>query len=114
MSTMVAYCGLICTECPAYLATQKDDDSARRKVAKEWSEMFKVDLKPESINCDGCLASTGTLFGYCADCEIRKCGVEKKVENCAHCGEYACERLTKWFQEVPAAKTTLEKIRKGL
>ena len=39
---MTAYCGLNCTECPTYLATQKDDDKLRDKVAKQWSKQFKV------------------------------------------------------------------------
>ncbi|MCK4356498.1 DUF3795 domain-containing protein [Candidatus Bipolaricaulota bacterium] len=25
MEKMIAYCGLICTNCPAYIATQKND-----------------------------------------------------------------------------------------
>jgi hypothetical protein len=114
MSRMVAYCGIVCTECPAYIATQKDDDSERRKVAKQWSDMFEVEIRPESINCDGCLTSGGRLIDYCATCEIRKCGVEKDVENCAHCDDYVCERLGKWFQDVPDAKATLDEIKKSL
>jgi hypothetical protein len=31
---MISFCGLTCTECPAFLATQKDDDQEREKVAK--------------------------------------------------------------------------------
>ncbi|MCK4571680.1 DUF3795 domain-containing protein, partial [candidate division WOR-3 bacterium] len=37
MDKMIAYCGIICTECPAFLATQKDDDEERKKVAEMWS-----------------------------------------------------------------------------
>jgi hypothetical protein len=33
METMIAYCGIICSECPVYLATQADDDKAREDVA---------------------------------------------------------------------------------
>jgi len=36
MKKMIAYCGLICTECPGYIATQKDSDEEREKVAKLW------------------------------------------------------------------------------
>ncbi len=114
MERMVAFCGIVCSECPGYIATQKDDDEERRKVAEEWSKMFDVDIKPETVNCDGCLASTGKLIEFCRICEIRKCGLEKKVENCAHCEEYACEELSKWFEKVPDAKKTLDEIRKNL
>ena len=34
MDKIIAYCGLICTECPAFLATQADDDSQRVQVAE--------------------------------------------------------------------------------
>jgi len=114
MDRMVAFCGIVCTKCPAYIATQRDDDRERRKVAEQWSKTFNADITPESINCDGCLSSDGTIFNYCAVCEIRTCGMDKDVENCAHCEEYACEKLSKWFKEVPQAKRTLDGIRKDL
>jgi len=34
---MLAYCGLVCTDCNAYIAKQNDDDELRRKTAEEWS-----------------------------------------------------------------------------
>ena len=40
-NNMIAFCGLICTDCPAYLATQADDDSARKKVAEQWREAYQ-------------------------------------------------------------------------
>ena len=114
MDKMVAYCGIVCSECPGYIATQKDDDEERRKVAEAWSKEFSAEIKPESINCDGCLATTGRLIDYCASCEIRKCAQERTVENCAHCGDYACDRLDKWFRDVPSAKKVLDEIAHGL
>ncbi|GAF97750.1 unnamed protein product, partial [marine sediment metagenome] len=36
MEKMIAYCGLTCTRCPAFLATQQDDDSQRAQVAEMW------------------------------------------------------------------------------
>ncbi len=55
MDKMIAFCGIVCTECPAFLATQKDDHNERMKVAELWSKEFKAEIKPEDINCDGCL-----------------------------------------------------------
>ncbi|HEC96016.1 MAG TPA: DUF3795 domain-containing protein, partial [Euryarchaeota archaeon] len=54
MEKIIGFCGLICSECPAYLATQKDDDNERRKVAETWSKEFNANMKPEDINYDGC------------------------------------------------------------
>jgi hypothetical protein len=114
MDKMIAFCGITCTACPAFLATQKDDDSERKKVADLWSKQFNAEIKPEDINCDGCLSESGQLFGHCEVCEIRKCGQEKRVTNCAHCADYACEKLNNFIDQVPDAKTTLEEIRKNL
>ncbi len=33
MKKMIGFCGINCSECPAFLATQNDDDIERKKVA---------------------------------------------------------------------------------
>ncbi|MQY58729.1 MAG: DUF3795 domain-containing protein [Clostridia bacterium] len=114
MDKMIAFCGIVCTECPAFLATQKDDHNERMKVAELWSKEFKAEIKPEDINCDGCLSENGRLFGHCKVCEIRKCAQEKGIKNCAYCDDYACEKLSKFFGMASDAKATLEEIRKSL
>jgi len=77
LEKIVAYCGLDCHECGAFLATKENDDQKRAEVAQEWSRLFKAEVKPEDINCDGCQSIGGCLFNYCKVCEIRKCGKEK-------------------------------------
>ena len=114
MDKMIGYCGITCSECPAMMATAKDDDGERARVAQMWSEQFKVDLKPEDINCNGCLSTVEPLFSHCQVCEIRKCGKDKAVVNCAHCDDYACEKITEFFKMAPDAKTTLDGIKGGL
>ena len=71
---MIAFFGLDCHECGAFLATQENDDQKRAKVAQEWFKRFKVEVKPEDINCDGCQSIGGLVFNYCKVREIRKCG----------------------------------------
>jgi len=114
MEKMIAYCGIICSECPTLLATQKDDDEARKQVVEMWSKQFKFDLKTEDINCDGCLTDSARIFGYCKACEIRNCCRDRDLENCAYCGDYACEKLNMVFNMAPYAKKSLEKIRANL
>lgn len=114
MEEIIAYCGIVCSGCPAYIATQNDDDAKRRETAEIWSKNYNHDLKPEDINCDGCLTTTGRVIGYCNVCEVRKCGMERGVANCAYCEDYACDKLEKFFQMVPENKTTLDEIRKEL
>ena len=114
MEKMIAYCGLNCTECQAFIATQNDDDEKRKETAETWSKQFNQDIKPEDINCDGCTTETGRLIGFGNFCEIRKCAQEKSLENCAYCNDYGCQKLEKFFEMVPMAKDSLEEIRKGL
>ncbi|MDD5014196.1 MAG: DUF3795 domain-containing protein [Atribacterota bacterium] len=114
MDKIIAFCGLSRSGCPAFIATQKDNNKEREKTAKAWYKITKCDIKPEDINCDGCLEESGRLFNYCKVCEIRKCEQEKKVKNCAYCDDYACEKLIKFFDMYPEAKTVLVEIRKNL
>jgi len=114
MEKIVAFCGLTCTDCKAFMATQENDDAKRREVAEAWSKAFGHEIKPEEINCDGCLTRDGRHINYCSVCEIRKCGMEKGVENCAYCIDYDCEKLAKFFEQSSEAKKTLEEIRQQL
>jgi len=41
MNKMIAFCGLTCTECPAFIATRKDDDGERKKVAEFFAKSVK-------------------------------------------------------------------------
>jgi len=114
MDKMIAFCGLDCAQCPAFIAYKNDDNELRAKTAKEWSKQFGFEFTSDHINCVGCLEAEGPHAGYCGICEIRKCALEKGVANCAHCSDYACETLAKFLERVPAAKATLDEIRKGL
>lgn len=114
MTAMIAYCGLDCSQCPTYLATRNNNYEEKVKVAQEWSQLYKSDLKPEDINCDGCTQNTGNVFGHCRVCTLRSCGQDKQVVTCAHCAGYPCQELTSFTDVVPHAKLALEKIRKNL
>jgi hypothetical protein len=110
----IAYCGLICTDCAAYIATQNDDDDMRKETAATWSKEYNVDIKPEDINCDGCIIGTDRVVGHAHVCTVRKCGQEKGVINCAYCEDYICDELGKYFEMAQVMKANLEEIRKGL
>jgi hypothetical protein len=38
----------------------------------------------------------------------------KGLKNCAYCDDYVCEKLTRFFEMAPEAKTTLAEIKKNL
>ncbi|UCF79870.1 MAG: DUF3795 domain-containing protein [Candidatus Eiseniibacteriota bacterium] len=111
---MIGVCGLTCTECPAFLATQKNDDKERARVAEMWNKEFKANLKAEDINCTGCQSTGDNVFSHTKVCEIRKCGREQAVVTCGHCGDYGCDKITEFFKMAPDAKMTLDNIRKDL
>lgn len=109
---IVGACGIVCSGCPAYIATQTNDDALRARTAAEWSAMYHADIKPENINCDGCPSAGPRLFAHCLECEIRKCAHGRKLVTCASCSEYACRKLQEFFAMVPQAKETLDGMRK--
>ncbi len=115
MERMIAFCGLVCTECEGYLATQANDEEWKERLAARGREEYgDPTITAAGVTCDGCLAFSGQLGGYCLKCEIRACGVERGVENCGACADYeTCARIAGFIQMVPAVKTTLDSVRAG-
>jgi hypothetical protein len=110
MVKMTAYCGLACTDCDAYKATQNNDDKLRQVMAEKWSKEYNNPFKAEDINCDGCTAE-GRHIGYCSLCKIRTCAQGKKVKNCGWCTDYPCDGLNEFFKMAPQAKKTLDTVK---
>lgn len=111
---IIAYCGLLCNKCEAYIATKEKNDVKKEALAQEWSsDDYK--LKKEDINCYGCTKdNSGPIFKFCEECEIRKCGIEKDIDNCGICDKYPCNMLEKPFEMSPDNKDRLDDINNGL
>jgi len=114
MPKMIACCGLVCSNCPTFLATQNDDDLARANTAALYAEKFGLDLKPEDINCDGCLTTGGRQIGYCKVCGIRQCCTQRGLTNCALCPDQPCERLVSFHQFSPDAKASFDSLKREI
>jgi len=84
MEKLIAYCGLDCAQCGAYLAHKNNDQALREKTAAEWKVAHNFDFTPEMINCSGC-KGTGVLIGHCQECEMRKCAIAKGLVICGAC-----------------------------
>lgn len=111
MENMMAYCGLLCSDCNAYKATVSNDDELRKATAEEWGKMFSADIKPESINCLGC-KSMEVRFSHCDVCQIRACGSEKKLGHCGECSQFGdCGMLEEILKHVPEARERLVKLK---
>lgn len=93
MNRYIAYCGLNCETCDTRLATIRDDDALREKVATLWSELNGVEITAEMINCEGCRLD-GVKTPYCDSlCPIRQCAVSKNTESCGSCSDVkTCEK----------------------
>ncbi len=110
MERMIATCGLICTECEAYIVAQSGDVAAQEALLKKWVEEYHAEgMTINTMLCDGCKANTGRACGHCAECEIRACGEAKGVANCGVCAEYhSCEKIAGFMKEVPKVKEVLD------
>lgn len=85
MRNMIAYCGLDCEKCDAYLATINNDQVLREKTARLWAELNNAPILPEHINCEGCRVD-GIKTVYCDNlCSIRQCALKKGVTTCGGC-----------------------------
>ena len=109
MNTMIAYCGLDCETCDAYLATLHDDQALREKTAKLWTELNQVQILPEQICCEGCRAD-GRKTVYCESlCGIRRCALKKGVTTCGDCPEMeSCPTVGAVLRNNPEARRNLK------
>jgi hypothetical protein len=118
MTGPAAHCGLICRTCPIYTATRQENKEEqikmRAEIARQCREHYGMNYTPEDItDCDGCRSEGGRRFTPSNRCQIRKCAKQKGIETCAHCSDYACERLEQVFVTDPAARARLDEMRKA-
>ena len=109
MKRMIAFCGLDCEMCNAYIATKNDDQALREKTAQWWGELNNAPILPEHINCEGCRVD-GVKTIYCDSlCAIRQCALKKGVETCGHCAEMErCQTLGAVIANNPEAMKNLK------
>ncbi|MFW9769066.1 MAG: DUF3795 domain-containing protein [Candidatus Thorarchaeota archaeon] len=115
-SRIVAPCGIVCTDCPAYLATQSNDLEKLQDIAERWSsenQQYGV----EDIVCDGC--PSDRVHTFCAECKARDCAMQKGHPVCSVCSIYPCDKLNEvWISftdtSVDDCRATLEQERDRL
>ena len=109
MENMIAYCGLNCEKCDAYLATIHDDQALREKTAKLWAELNQAPILPEHINCEGCRVD-GLKTVFCENlCDIRQCAQKKGMKTCGCCPEMeTCRLIGKMISDQPEVLENLK------
>lgn len=89
MEQIISKCGYRCDLCPAYETNMKSD-ADKQRMSDAWAKYCGFQVPAEQIkSCPGCLAG-----GADPTCTVRPCAIEKDIENCAHCGQFGCEKLT--------------------
>ncbi|MBU3949058.1 MAG: DUF3795 domain-containing protein, partial [Proteobacteria bacterium] len=109
-NSMIAYCGIDCSKCPSYLATQSGKHQELEKVAKSLEKVYRTEVKPEYVICDGC-RSEGRLSYFCRNkCKMRKCCTDKGFHSCIECFDFPCKELEFELNNAPEAKNNLKKL----
>ena len=110
MDDLIAYCGLNCAACDAYLATLHNDQALRERTAKLWAELNNAPILPEHINCQGC-RTEGVKTVFCDHlCGIRQCALKRGAATCGSCPELeTCPTVGAILSNRPEA---LEKLKK--
>ena len=109
MTELIAFCGLDCAQCPAWRGLARTREEERAKLAEEWSTETHP-LIAKDLDCEGCVGPDDQLVSFCRACDIRRCGTERNVLNCASCADYPCGKLERTPEE---AKSKLAEIRAG-
>ena len=86
LSTLISYCGDVCSECPRYIATQNNDVHELENLARLWFRLGLRDriVSAEEMKCTGCNKE-------------KECGYQ--INNCpnhtgnAHCSGFPCEKM---------------------
>ncbi len=114
MKNTLAFCGLDCTTCPAFIAKATNNDALRQETAQNWAKLG-YHVRPEEINCDGC-HSDGILLPTCQNCTVRNCGRENSLNSCAECKDYPCQDLQRLWSTLhaPQAKIRLDSLKKKI
>lgn len=109
MKNRIAYCGLDCERCDAYIATINDDQDLREKTAKQWGELNNAPILPEHINCHGC-REDGVKTVFCDSlCGIRQCALKKSVTTCGDCTDMEkCRTVSEIIANNPEALKNLK------
>lgn len=94
INILISICGLDCEKCEARIATINNDDKLRREVALKWSDLNRVKITKDMINCLGCRMN-GVKTPFCDKyCPIRKCALLKKMKTFKDCNKAeTCDKL---------------------
>lgn len=84
-------CWYRCDICQANKKNIREKDQTSL-LSDKWHEYYGFRIPGDQIYCDGCLSSdTPQLIDK--NCPVRPCVLGRKIENCAYCAEFICDKL---------------------
>ena len=108
---MIAYCGIDCLKCQSYIATRSGSSDALAKVARNLEKIYRAEVKPEYVICDGCKTDKRHSFFCSNKCKMRQCCLNKNFTSCIECSDYPCKELEFELNNTPEARENLEKMK---
>ena len=109
MDTIMSACGVVCSDCAAYVAASKGT-AFRKEAAEAWNRIYGFQTPPEKMSCGGCLSSDDKVFHTSVTCAARRCCLSKGFSSCAECPDESCALLKKAqsnWDTVPEIGTSL-------
>ena len=90
----IAYCGDNCVYCPKFIATLSGSKEKLHQAAVLMSKVgWRYNLEdPEKNKCNGCQDVEECEY------DVKKCCIERKIENCGKCSNYPCPKIEKAFE----------------
>ncbi len=91
----ISFCGDICTLCPRYIATQKNDEDELAAIAELWFRLgFRETIvSNDDIRCNGCTREKKCLYS------ITVCEHLKGKKNCGECEQFPCKIIASVFKK---------------
>jgi Protein of unknown function (DUF3795) len=102
-------CGVLCSDCPAYLGETRGS-AYQSQVVEAWHRIYGRDEQASDISCGGCLGPSNEVFYTSRGCRARLCCLAKGFSSCAQCPKEACEDLEEAqsvWDEVPQQITRI-------
>jgi len=109
MATVMSACGVLCSECPAYLGKARGA-AHQKRTAAAWRRIYGLSEKSENISCGGCQGSDAEVFHTSRNCTARRCCRSRGFTSCAECDVQRCpdlKRAQSVWDEVPDVARTL-------
>lgn len=106
---IISCCGIMCSECPVYIATQKNDDSMKKYLAAHYSSPEQT-FYPKDISCHGCHTVSADHNKFGKNCQIRKCCKVNHKRICAECKNFPCDKTEKYIPQGTEHRFRLEEM----